>query len=55
MKFAATTMTAVPNAVMATIGITSAPIASAAYPITGKLSSESRMTDSAGRPPDRLE
>ena len=55
MNIAAMPMTAVANAVMATIGITSAPIASAAYPITGKLSGESRMTDSAGRPPDRLE
>jgi hypothetical protein len=35
MKIATMTMTAVATAVMATIGITSAPIASAAYPNGG--------------------
>ena len=46
MKIAAMTMPAVANAVIVIIGITSAPIASAAYPITGKLSNESRMNRS---------
>ncbi len=35
--------------VMATIGVTGAPVASADYPIVGKLGSELTMTDSVGQ------
>ncbi|MGB8389902.1 MPT63 family protein [Mycobacterium sp.] len=47
MKITTMIMT-VAAAVMATIGITNAPIASATYPIVGKLGSELTMTDSVG-------
>jgi hypothetical protein len=49
MKITTMITTAVATVVMATAGITSAPIASAAYPITGKLGSELTMTDSVGQ------
>jgi Domain of unknown function (DUF1942) len=48
MKITTMIMTAA-TVMMATAGITSAPIASAAYPITGKLGSELTMTDSVGQ------
>jgi len=46
-----TTMTkkSVAAVAIATIGIASAPVASAAYPITGKLGSQLTMTDSVGQ------
>jgi Domain of unknown function (DUF1942) len=49
MKTTTMIMTAVATVVMATVATTSAPIASAAYPITGKLGSELTMTDSVGQ------
>lgn len=48
MKVTAMVM-AVAAVVMAMIGVTSAPTASAAYPIVGKLGSELTMTDSVGQ------
>lgn len=48
MKFS-TMLVAVAAVVMATVGITSAPVASAAYPIVGKLGSELTMTDTVGQ------
>lgn len=48
MKITTMIMT-VAAVVMATIGITRAPVASAAYPIVGKLGSELTMTDSVGQ------
>ncbi len=44
-----TTIMAVAAVVMATIGVNDAPIASAAYPLVGKLGSELTMTDSVGQ------
>jgi hypothetical protein len=49
MKITRMIMTAVAIVGMATIAVTSAPITSAAYPITGKLGSELTMTDSVGQ------
>lgn len=48
MKITRLVTTAVAAVVMATIGITSAPVASA-YPNVGKLGSEIKMTDSVGQ------
>ena len=48
MKITTMIMTAVATVVMAMIGITTAPIASA-YPTVGKLGSELGMTDSVGQ------
>lgn len=49
MKITRMIITAVSIVGMATIAVTSAPITSAAYPITGKLGSELTMTDSVGQ------
>jgi Domain of unknown function (DUF1942) len=49
MKFTTVIRTAVAIVGMATIAVTSAPIATSAYPITGKLGSELTMTDSVGQ------
>jgi len=49
MKITTMIMTAVAIVGMATIAVTSAPIATSAYPITGKLGSELTMTDSVGQ------
>ena len=49
MKITRMIVTALATVIMATIGITSAPIASAAYPIVGKLGSELTMTDTVGQ------
>ncbi|HUH72560.1 MAG TPA: MPT63 family protein [Mycobacterium sp.] len=49
MKITTMIMTAVAAVVMATIGLTSVPTASAAYPIVGKLGSELTMTDTVGQ------
>jgi hypothetical protein len=49
MKITTMVMTTVATVVMATVGVASAPIASSAYPITGKLGSELSMTDSVGQ------
>src|SRR6202022_3964261 len=43
------TMKSVAAVAMATIGIASAPVASAAYPTTGKLGSQLTMVDSVGQ------
>jgi hypothetical protein len=48
MKAAAMVMTAVATVFMTMIGAATAPIAAAAYPITGKLGSELTMTDTVG-------
>ena len=48
MRITAMIVTAVATVVMTTIGAATAPIASAAYPITGKLGSELTMTDTVG-------
>jgi uncharacterized protein DUF1942 len=42
-------VTALATAIMATIGTSDAPIASAAYPTVGKLGSELTMTDTVGQ------
>jgi Domain of unknown function (DUF1942) len=42
-------VTALASMIIATIGIASAPIASAGYPIVGKLGSELTMTDTVGQ------
>ncbi len=42
-------VTALATAIMATIGITNATLASAAYPLVGKLGSELTMTDTVGQ------
>ena len=49
MKITTMIMTAVATVVTATIGIASAPVALAAYPITGKSGSELTMTDTVGQ------
>jgi len=49
MKITTTTMAALATVIMAIISIATAPIASAAYPITGKLGSELTMTDTVGQ------
>jgi Domain of unknown function (DUF1942) len=50
MKITTMIVTAVAAAVMATIGVTSAPTASTAtYPVVGKLGSELTMTDTVGQ------
>jgi hypothetical protein len=49
MKTPRIIVTAVIAVIMATIGIASSPVASAAYPIVGRLGSELTMTDSVGQ------
>lgn len=49
MKITAMLKTAMAMASMTTITVTSAPIAAAAYPITGKLGNELTMIDSVGQ------
>ena len=49
MKIITMIMTAVAIVGMATIAVTSAPIATSAYPVNGKLGSELTMTDSVGQ------
>jgi hypothetical protein len=49
MKITTMIMTAVAIVGIATIGVTSAPIAKSAYPVTGKLGSELTMNDSVGQ------
>ncbi len=49
MKITTMLMTAVAAVAMAMVGVTSAPTASAAYPMVGKLGSELTMTDSVGQ------
>ena len=49
MKITTMTMKSVAAVAMATIGIASAPVASAAYPTTGKLGSQLTMVDSVGQ------
>ena len=49
MKITTMIMTAVAIVGMATIAVTSAPIATSAYPTNGKLGSELTMTDTVGQ------
>jgi hypothetical protein len=49
MRIITILLTAVATAVMAPMSITSAPIASAAYPVTGKLGNELTMNDTVGQ------
>jgi Domain of unknown function (DUF1942) len=49
MKIARMIVGVLATAIMATIGVTDAPIASAAYPTVGKLGSELTMTDTVGQ------
>jgi hypothetical protein len=49
MKTPRIIVTAVIAVIMATIGIASSPVASAAYPIVGRLGSELTMTDTVGQ------
>ena len=49
MKITRMIVTALATAIMAMIGVTDAPIASAANPMVGKLGSELTMTDSVGQ------
>ena len=49
MKIARMIVAAWAVMIMATIAIASAPIASASYPIVGKLGSELTMTDTVGQ------
>jgi Domain of unknown function (DUF1942) len=49
MKITTMIMTAVAVVGMATIAVTSAPIATSAYPVNGQLGSELTMTDSVGQ------
>jgi hypothetical protein len=49
MKITTMIKTAVAIVGMATIAVTSAPIATSAYPVNGKLGSELTMTDSVGQ------
>jgi len=49
MKISRMIMTALATVVTATIGIASAPVASAQYPIVGRLGSELTATDSVGQ------
>lgn len=49
MKIITMILAAIATVVMATIGIASTPIASAAYPVTGKLGSELTMSDTVGQ------
>jgi Domain of unknown function (DUF1942) len=49
VKITRMVVTALAIAIMATIGITDAPIGSAAYPTVGKLGSELTMTDTVGQ------
>ncbi|MGO9354329.1 MAG: MPT63 family protein [Mycobacterium sp.] len=49
MKIITMIMTAVAIVGIATIAVTSAPIATSAYPVNGKLGSELTMTDSVGQ------
>jgi hypothetical protein len=49
MKIIGLIVRALATAIVAMIGVTSAPIASAAYPMVGKLGSELTMTDTVGQ------
>ncbi len=49
MKMSTTIRTALAAAIMLCLGVTSAPVASATYPIVGNLGSELTMTDSVGQ------
>ena len=49
MKITTMMKTAIAMVGMATIAVTSAPIATAAYPVNGKFGSELRMTDTVGQ------
>lgn len=49
MKITTMMKTAIAMVGMATIAVTSAPIATSAYPVNGKFGSELRMTDTVGQ------
>ncbi len=49
MKITRTIVAALATVIMTTIGITSAPNASATYPLVGKLGTELTMTDTVGQ------